>query len=151
MVLNGAQFHMLVNHLPVIGFVGVVLALMVASLITSSDVKKFVLGLTVVVGLSALPALWTGEPAEEVVEHLPGADKALIHEHEEAAEFATVLAVISAASAAGALFLQSRKPESLRKTLPVVLVLSLVTLAAMGKAAHEGGKISHPEIRSSES
>lgn len=147
MVLNGAQFHLFVNHVPVIGFVGAVLALIVAMTMKSADVKRFVLGLTVVAGLSSLPAFWTGEPAEEVVEHLPGVDEALIHEHEEAGEFAMVLGVITAVAAAGALFLQTRKPQTLGKTLPGVLVLSLVTLAAMSKAAHDGGMIRHPEIR----
>lgn len=148
MVFNGAQFHLFVNHLPVIGFVGAALALMVATAMKSIDIKRFVLGLTIVAGLSSLPALWTGEPAEEVVEHLPGIDKALIHEHEEAAEFATILAMITAVAAGGALFLQFRKPDSLKKTVPLVMVFSLVTVAAMGKTAHEGGKIRHPEIRS---
>lgn len=148
MVFNAAQFHLFVNHLPVIGFVGATLALLVAIRMKSIDVKRFVLGLTVVAGLSSLPALWTGEPAEEVIEDLPGVDKALIHEHEEAAEFATILAVITAVVAAGALAVQFRKPDSLNKTLPGVLVLSLVSVAAMGRTAHEGGKIRHPEIRS---
>jgi hypothetical protein len=150
MIFNGAQFHLLVNHLPVIGFIGAVGALIAASIIRSSDVKRFVLALTAVAGLSSLPALWTGEPAEEVVEHLPGIDEALIHEHEEAAEFATVLAVVTAVVAAGALFYQMRRPESLKKSVPGVLFLSLVTVAAMGKTAHDGGKIRHPEIRSNQ-
>ncbi len=147
MMINGAQFHLLVNHLPVVGFIGATLTLIVAIVVTSTAIKKFVLGITVIAGLSALPAFWTGEPAEEVIEHLPGTDKALIHEHEEAAEFATILAVITGISAAGAFFLQSRKPESLTKTLPGVLILSLATAAAMAKTAHEGGKIRHSEIR----
>lgn len=147
MVFNGAQFHLFVNHLPVIGFLGAILALAVASLMKSIDVKRFVLALTVVVGFSSLPALWTGEPAEEVIEHLVGVDEALIKEHEEVAEVATVLAVITAIAALGALLLQFRKPQSLRVTLPGVLILSIITGAAMGKTAHDGGKIRHPEIR----
>lgn len=151
MVFNGAQIHLLVNHLPVIGFVISVLALATASLMNSIDVRRFVLGLTLITGLSSLPALWSGESAEEMIEHLPGVDEALIHEHEEAAELATLLAVITSAAAAGALILQVRNPNSLRKTLPGVFVLSLVALVAMGNTAHEGGKIQHPEIRSDQS
>jgi len=147
MIWNGAQLHLLVNHLPVVGFMGVIAALAVAMFIRSLDVRRFVLATTVVVGLSALAPFWTGEPAEETIEHLPGVDKALIEEHEEAAEFATVLAVVTAVAAAGALLLQRKKVESLRKTLPAVFALSLITGAAMAKTAHEGGKIRHPEIR----
>lgn len=147
MVFNGAQFHLLVNHLPVVGFIIAVAALAAAAVSKSADVKRFVLALTVVVGATSLPALWTGEPAEEVVEHLPGIDEGVIHEHEEAAEFATVMAVITAIVAAGALIVQRRKPEMLGKALSVVLVLSLIAAAAMGKAAHDGGLIRHTEIQ----
>jgi len=146
MVFNGAQFHMLVNHLPVIGFIGIILALVVALWVKSRDIRRFVLLATVLVGLSALPSLWTGEPAEEVVEGLPDISKSLIHEHEEMAEKATVLALITAGFAAMAYLLQRRRPETMNKSIPVVLAFSLVTSGVMGLAAHEGGKIRHPEI-----
>jgi hypothetical protein len=146
MVFNGAQFHMLVNHLPVIGFLGMVLALAVAMKIQSIDIKRFVLLATVIVGASALAPYWTGEPAEEVIENLPGVSKDLIHEHEELAEKATILSVITAVAAGLAFFLQRRRPESFRISIPGVLLLSLLTAGVMGAAAHEGGKIRHPEI-----
>ena len=100
MVWNGAQFHMLVNHLPVIGFVGMVLALAVAVTVQSIDIKRFVLVATALVGLSALAPYLTGESAEEVIEHEPGVSESLIHEHEELAEIATVLSVITGVAAA---------------------------------------------------
>lgn len=150
MVFNGAQFHLLLNHLPVVGFVGATIALIGAIALKSVEVKRFVLGIIIITGLSALPALWTGELAEEVVEHVPGIDKVLIDQHEEAAQVATVLALVCAAAAAGALLLQLRKPESFRKTLPGVFVLCLVAVVVMGIAAHDGGMIRHPEIRSGE-
>lgn len=146
MVFNGAQFHMLLNHLPVVGFIGIVLALLVTLKVKSPDVRRFVLLATVLVGLSALPSLWTGEPAEEVIEDLPGISKKLIHEHEELAEKATILAVITAGVAALAFFVQRRRPETMDKSIPAVLVLSLATAGLMGWAAHEGGLIRHPEI-----
>jgi hypothetical protein len=146
MVFNGAQFHMLVNHLPVIGFMAIVLALLVTLKWKSLDVRRFVLLATVLVGLTALPALWTGEPAEEVIEGMSGVSKSLIHEHEELAEKATVLAVITGGVAALAYLLQRRRPETLNKSLPVVLLFSLATSGLMGWTAHEGGKIRHPEI-----
>lgn len=146
MIFNGAQFHLLVNHLPVVGFIGIVLALLVTLKFKSPDVRRFVLLATVLVGLTALPSLWTGEPAEEVIEDLPGISKKLIHEHEELAEKATILAVITAGVAALAFVLQRRRPDSMDKSIPAVLVLSLATTGLMGWVAHEGGKIRHPEI-----
>ncbi len=146
MLFNGAQIHMLVNHLPVVGFVGMVLALGVAIMIQSRDIKRFALVATAVVGLSAVAPFLTGEPAEEVIEDLPGVQKALIHEHEEAAEKATVLAVVTGVLALGAFVMSGRQADSLRYSVPAVFVLSVASAAIMGAAAHEGGKIRHPEI-----
>ncbi|MBC7659214.1 MAG: hypothetical protein H7249_05850 [Chitinophagaceae bacterium] len=146
MVFNGAEFHLLVNHLPVVGFLGVVLALIVAMQVPSIEIKRFVLLTTVVVGLSALAPYWTGEPAESVIEDLPGVSKDLIYQHEDLADKATLLSVITALAAGGAFYLQRRRPETLSKSIPTVLVLSLITAGVMGAAAHEGGKIRHPEI-----
>ena len=146
MVFNGAQFHLWVNHLPVIGFLGIVLALGFAMKIRSIDIKRFVLLATIVVGLSALAPYWTGEPAEEVIEHLPGFSKGLIHEHEELSEKATALSVMTSVAAGVAFFFQRRRPQTLAQSLPVVFLLSLLTAGFMGAAAHEGGKIRHPEI-----
>ncbi len=146
MLFNGAQIHMLVNHLPVIGFLGVILALLVAIKVKSIEIKRFVLLATALVGMSALASYWTGEPAEKVAEHLPGVTEGLIDTHEELAEKATVLSVITAAMAAIAFFLQRKKPETLKVSLPIVLLFSIISASIMGAAAHEGGKIRHPEI-----
>ena len=147
MAINGAQLHLLVNHLPVVGFLGMVLALIVALFFKSYEIKRFVLAATVLVGFSGLASYWTGEPAEDVAERLPGVTKELIHDHEEAAEFATVLSVVTAVAAAAALIWHQRRPESLRASVPLVLLLALLTAATMAKTAHEGGKIRHSEIR----
>ena len=85
------------------------------------------------------------------MEDLQGVSEALIEEHEESAEVATTLAVISALVAAGALLLHLKNPTSITKTFPAVVIVSSLTLLAMGKTAHEGGKIRHPEIRSEQS
>ena len=146
MVFSGAQFHMLVNHLPVIGFLGMVLALVVAVKVRSMDFMRFVLLATIVVGLSALAPYLTGEPAEEVIEHLPSVSKDLIYDREELAEKATAILVITAVAGGVVFFLQRRRPETLSKSIPVVLLLSLITAVAMGAAARESGKIRHPEI-----
>ena len=148
MVFNGAQLHMLVNHVPVIGFMGIVLALAFAMKVQSADVKRFVLLGTVIVGFSGLAPYFTGEPAEGVVEHMAGVTENRIHEHEELAEKAAVLSVLTAVAAGFVLFQQRRRSGSLQNGMAVVLGLSVISAALMGAAAHEGGKIMHSEIRS---
>ena len=148
MLFNGAQLHLLVNHLPVVGFLGISVALLAAIAMQSLEVKKFVLLATMIVGLSGLAPYLSGEPAEGVVEHLPGVSKDQIHEHEELAEKATILSVLTALAAGAALFLARRKPETLKKSIPIVFSFSVVSAGLMGAVAHEGGKIRHPEITS---
>ncbi len=145
--MNGAQLHLLVNHLPVVGFIGVTLGLVVAFFLKSADVKRFVLAATVLVGVSGLLPFATGEDAEEVVEHAAGVSEKLIHEHEEAAEFATILGLVTAGVAAFFLLRSRNKPESLQSATAATLLLALASVAAMAKTGHEGGKIMHPEIR----
>jgi len=146
MLFNGAQIHLLVNHLPVIGFLGMVLALAVAIKVQSVEVKRFILLATILVGASAMAPYWTGEFAEKNIEHLSGVSKSLIHDHEELAETATIFSVITAIAAAVAFFFQRRRSQTMRISIPIVLALSLVTAGLMSAAAHEGGKIRHPEI-----
>jgi len=149
MVFNGAQFHLLVNHLPVVGFILVTLALLFAIFVESVDIKRFVLLSTIVVGLSALAPFWTGEPAEELIEDRPGFDKQLVHEHEELAEKATVFSVLTSVLAGFVYWRQRTRNAFLQAGLKAVLVAALVSSALMAGAAHEGGKIQHPEIRPS--
>ncbi len=42
MVFNGAELHLLVNHIPVVGFIGIVIALIVCQFIESVAIKRFV-------------------------------------------------------------------------------------------------------------
>jgi hypothetical protein len=49
----------------------------------SEELKKMSLWVFVLVALVALPVYLTGEPAEEVVEHLPGVAESFIESYEE--------------------------------------------------------------------
>jgi hypothetical protein len=49
----------------------------------SEEIKKMCLWVFVLGAVVALPVYLTGEPAEEVVEHLPGVAESFIESHEE--------------------------------------------------------------------
>ena len=147
MFFNGAQLHLLVNHIPVVGFFGVVLGLAFAMWSPSQDIKRFVLVVTAIVGFSSLASYFSGDPAEHVILGQPGVKRSLIEEHEDAAKFATILAVLTAVTASAGFFIQRKRPEFLNRSMTSVFMLSLLTAAAMAKTAHEGGQIRHPEVR----
>lgn len=101
------------------------------------------------IGLAVVATFLTGEPAEELVEKLPGVTKDLIHAHEEAGEVAMVLTLVAAATAFLSLFAtRVAKLAPVKRFLAPLLVLSL--LGAMGSLAYTGnlgGDIRHSELR----
>ena len=146
--MNAAHAHLLLNHLPVLGTAFGVLLLLFAFVRKSDELKRLGLGVFVVAALTAVPAYLTGEPAEDIVERLPGISKPMIEEHEEAAENGAVaLGALGVMSLAG--LLRFRRSACLPQWLTVSsLVVALVVAALMARTATLGGRIHHPEIRS---
>jgi hypothetical protein len=99
------------------------------------------------IGIAAGGVYLTGEPAEEAVEKAAGVTEANINRHETAASVATTAAALLGVAALALLWRSRRTaaiPSSLLKT---VLVLGVVTSAAMAWTANRGGQIRHPELR----
>lgn len=149
--MNGAHWHLLLNHLPILGSVFGILLLLFAWARKSDEVKRVSLGIFVLTAICAVPAYLTGEPAEEVAEHLPGVTHALIEHHEEAALVALSTAIATGIVAMAGLFL-SRKAKQLPNWLMLAtLFLALATGGLMARAGNRGGEIRHTEIRSGSS
>ncbi len=145
--MNGAQIHLLANHLPVLG-AAFAAALTAAGLaLRKDDVVKAGLWSFVASALLALPAYFSGEEAEEVVEHLPGVLESIIHDHEEAAEKALVAVLLLGGAALGALIQAFKGGQLSRKICAGVLALSLPVLGLLSWTAHLGGLVRHTELR----
>jgi uncharacterized membrane protein len=145
--MNGAHWHLVLNHLPIIiPMVG--LLVMIGGLLTKSEILKraaysiFILG-----AITAIAAFSTGEGAEEVVEEIQGIDEQLIKVHEETAEiFAIILYVLGAVSLIG--LWASWKEKSFSPLVTFVAVaLSLAGLIFAKQTGTTGGEIRHTEIR----
>ncbi len=145
--MNWAHAHLLVNHLPVIGSLFATLLLVVAMLRRSGELQRVSLWGMVLVALLALPAFFTGEPVEEVVEELPGVSHDIIHEHEEMAETGIIVIEILGAVALGGAIFYRRAEKIPMPYLGAVLLLSLGSAAIMGITANLGGEIRRPELR----
>lgn len=147
--MNAAHLHLLVNHLPVIGTLFAILLLAGALVRRNTELARASLALFVVAAITGLAAYFTGEPAEDVVERIPGITKAAIHSHEEAAELATILLGSFGVFALGALiYFRKRTAQIPRGFVVFALLLSLIPAAAMAWTANQGGEIRHAEIRS---
>lgn len=145
--MSPVHFHLMLNHLPVVGTVFAALLLGYALIVHSDPVKKIALGTFVLIALLAVPAYLTGEPAEEIAERLPGVTETAIEQHEEAAQiaFASSLVVGALAITGLAIFRTKAVPRLFAVS---VLALSVVAMAALAWTANLGGKVRHTELRS---
>jgi PDZ domain-containing protein len=153
---NTAHVHLLLNHVPTIGF-GIGLLLFLAGLVGRSDVlKRTSLVLFFVVAAVAIGTYVSGNAAEAVLtgtgrtDFPPGVSPAAIRAHEDAALLAFASMEITGFFSWLALWQWRRVAASSRLpgwTLPIVVVLSLVTFGLMARAAELGGQINHPELR----
>ena len=148
MVLNAAQFHLLLNHVPVIGSIFALAVLAWGLLRRSPEVQRAAMLAMVVIAVFTVVAYLTGKGAEEVVEHLPGISHDLVEEHEEAALWAGWLLVATGLAAAWALWAGRGGRRAPGWTTGAVLLLGALGFAASARTAHLGGLIRHPEIRS---
>lgn len=146
--MNWAHIHLILNHIPLIG-VGFTILLFIFALIRSSkDLINVSLIFTIIVALWAIPAYLTGEPAEEIVEELPGISENLIKQHEEMAEKAFIFLEVVGALALITLIVKSYSQKLGGWLMYLTLIGLLVGGGMIAWTANLGGRINHPEVRS---
>ena len=142
-----AHIHLLLNHFPVIGNV-IGGGLFVLSLIMKSDdLKRASLVILLGISLLAIPTYMSGNGAQEAIKTLPDVSKSLIQTHEGAALAAVGFMEVTGAFAWLGLWQFRRLARVPDWNLAVILVLTLVSLGLMARAANIGGEIRHSEIR----
>lgn len=145
--MNDAHFHLVVNHLPIVGVLIGFLVLLVGYIIKKPQVKNTALGIFVFSALTAAAAFLTGDGAEEIVENLPGISETLIHKHEEYAElFLTMMLILGGVSVVTA-FVEYKKYQFAKYGIIVVLFLSIASIVISKYVGTSGGEITHIEIR----
>jgi hypothetical protein len=155
MDLSPTHLHLLLNHFPTIGFV-IGLTLFVAALYANSDhLKQAALVIFVGVAILSIPTYATGNAAQVTICVADGGDpcadtsisRPLIEEHEGAAFASLMLMFVTGGFAWLGLYQYRRLLRLPRWNAALVLVLALVTFAAMSRTAALGGEIRHSEIR----
>jgi uncharacterized membrane protein len=157
--MDPTHLHLLLNHVPTVGF-GVGLALFILALVArSNDLKQASLVVMVGVAILSIPTYATGNAAQVHLQELGvvsdgttegDVSLSLIETHEGAAFLALGLMELTGALAWVALW-KFRRTSSLSTGMAAgILLLSLVTLVTMAGAANIGGLINHPELRGPE-
>jgi uncharacterized membrane protein len=148
--MSFTHLHLLLNHFPVIGALIAIGLLAFAFVNRNTAVAKAALGLFAILGGIAVMVFFTGEPAEEAIEKLPGFSEAITEKHEEAALAATIALASLGAFSIGILTWFRRREVPRWLTLGV-LMLSLVSGTLMGYTAFLGGQVRHTELRAQSS
>ena len=139
------HLHLLLNHVPIIGFfVGV--GLLVASFTgTNDDLRRSALIIFAAVALLTIPTFVSGVGADRSIAQEPGVSAALVRRHEGAAMLGLWFVVATGGAALTALW-RSRGPGGApRGSMITVLLLAIVAAILMGRTGNTGGDIRHPQ------
>jgi hypothetical protein len=151
---NSAHVHLLLNHVPTVGF-GLGLALFIVSVLARNvGVQKTSLGIFFLVAVVTIATYVSGNGAESILRgtaqaaaYPAGVFPAAIRAHEDAALLGMALMEITGFFAWLGLWQWRRLSKLPAWNTAVLLLLSLATFGLMAKTAELGGEIRHAEIR----
>ncbi|WP_343674209.1 hypothetical protein [Chitinophaga sp.] len=147
--MNGAHFHLIVNHLPIIIPLVAILVLIIGFIAQSEVVKRTAYGIFFIGAITTALAMATGEGAEKEVEKIDTNAKVYIERHEDAADtFAIVNYALGICALIG-IWGSFRKVRFLPVISIGIIVLAIIALFFAKQAGTTGGEIRHTEIRSS--
>ncbi|MBP8724556.1 MAG: hypothetical protein KBF37_02790 [Saprospiraceae bacterium] len=145
--MTPAHVHLLVNHFPLIGTVIGFLLLLGSKWSGSRAASNAALSVLAFSGLMAIPAHFSGEAAEEMLEQSAQFNEALVEEHEERAKVFMLAMLALGLSATAALLAEIWKPGLFAFKHWLVAAIAAVGLFLAVPTGSSGGAIMHPEIR----
>src|SRR5687768_986107 len=97
--MNLAHLHLLLNHVPTVGFAVGVCLFLVALFQKDEPQQRMSLGILYLVAVLSIPAYVTGVAASEIMVERPGISADVIQRHEDAALGAFALMQLTGAAA----------------------------------------------------
>jgi len=141
-----AHLHLLLNHFPTIGTILGLGLLLLAFVRRNDHLTKVSFEVFFLIALATLPVYESGVAAQEALKGQSGVSETAIAAHQDAALLAFILMAITGTAAWLGLWQYRRIGRPTTATVSAVLVLSVITVALMARAANMGGDIRHPEI-----
>lgn len=146
--MDQAHIHLLIVHLPLFGAFFGLLVLTHGFWHKSEQTAIAAYNVFIVSAIGAAIAKFTGEGAEEAVEHIPGVLEGAIEVHEDAGFWAFVTMLVLGAASVLAIYLTRTKSSFTNTMSRIVLVMSAFCLIVVSRTAYLGGQIRHTEINS---
>ncbi|MEQ9188747.1 MAG: hypothetical protein RLP15_13515 [Cryomorphaceae bacterium] len=149
--MDATYIHLLTNHIPILGSLFGFVLLLIGMLLKNRTVEIVALSTILLSALFTLPAYFSGEEAEHVVEKIAGISEFHLEEHEEHAELTLWLMIISGLLALMSLVSFRFATHLTRIARGSTLVITGFAFITMLPLANHGGKIMHSELRDGES
>lgn len=145
MTLNGAHWHLLVNHFPIVGGLMATLVLGYGLLRRNPAICRLGFGLFVLMSLATVLTNQTGEQAEHYLKSIHELNRPLLHQHEQAADWANVGMYLT--GGLSLLALAWTRARQWRWLPLLIFLVSLLTAGLMVNVGRLGGLIMHRELR----
>lgn len=145
---NAAHWHLLVNHLPIIGSLFGILILLWGIIRKSEIIVNMSMILFVGCAVFSIIASQTGESAEAYLKSLKAIDEIYLERHVAVVDIANYGMI-----ALGALALITLIFKRIRNQMYIpyiILMVSIVVFVLMARAGNLGGEIMHKEIRTNQ-
>lgn len=149
MTINGAHWHLLVNHIPIIGGLLATLILGYGLFRRNMSVVQLSFGLFVLMSIATAITNQTGESAEHYLKSINALDEKIFNEHEEAADWANIGMYLT--GGLSLLALVWKRAKQLAWLPALIFLTSLVTFGLMANVGRLGGLIMHQELRNEQS
>jgi uncharacterized membrane protein len=144
-----SHVHIILNHLPTVGFV-FALAFYIAALVMNNVVmKRGSLALFVMCAILGVPTFVTGNASMWALTDPPvtGIAKAVINAHRDWALYSLFALAFTGVPAWIQLWRFRHTGRFSDRWLSVILVLAIICLGVLAETGHRGGQINHQEIR----
>src|SRR2546423_1837091 len=143
--MNPEHIHLLLNHLPTIGF-GIGLAIFViAHLLKKADLQRVGLVIFFLAAALTIATYVSGNDAREKLKEAPGISDPLMEAHESAALVAFVFMEITGFFSWIGLWIWDRPSQFKQWNAGLILIFATLALVLMSRASYIGGAIRHPE------
>jgi hypothetical protein len=143
--MNSEHIHLLLNHVPTIGF-GIGLAIYVmALLLKQSELRRVCFVIFFLTAALTVVTYISGNDAREKLKEIEGISDPLMQAHESAALVAFVFMEITGFLSWVALWIWGRSSRFANLNVGLILLSALLAFGLMSQAAYIGGAIRHPE------
>jgi uncharacterized membrane protein len=144
-----SHVHIILNHLPTVGFVFALVFYIAALAMNNIVMKRSSLALFVICAILGVPTFVTGNASMWALTDPPvaGISKAVINAHRDFALYSLFGLAFTGVTAWIQLWRFRHLGRFSNRALYVVLAFAIITLGVLAETGHRGGQINHPEIR----